>query len=221
MNVTQAIKQRHSCRAFTKKTVDKSIIEQIIDTAKYAPSGVNTQPWQVAVLTGAAKQQLSEQMIEAFRNKQTETMDYKYYPDTWNELYKKRRIETGVKLYEALKIAREDKERRLAQWEANYRAFDAPVMLLFFIYKSLETGSYLDYGMFLQNIMLLAAEKGLATCPQGALGEFPSNVKHHLNMADNWNLLGGIALGYEDTEHAVNSYRTDRVDLAEFCQFFE
>ncbi|QCU90282.1 nitroreductase [Thiomicrorhabdus sediminis] len=221
MNVSQAIKQRHSCRAFTEQSVAIDTIKTIIDTAKYAPSGVNTQPWQVAVLSGESKQKLSEKMVEAFRNKQTESMDYHYYPQTWTELYKKRRVATGIKLYEALNIQREDKARRLTQWEANYRAFDAPVMLLFFIDKSLETGSYLDYGMFLQNIMLLAEEQGLATCPQGALGEFPSIVKAHLEIAENWNLLGGMALGYEDKEHPVNSYRTDRVELEEFCQFFE
>lgn len=221
MNVSQAIKQRHSCRAFTEQSVAIDTIKTIIDTAKYAPSGVNTQPWQVAVLSGESKQKLSEKMVEAFRNKQTGSMDYHYYPQTWTELYKKRRVATGIKLYEALNIQREDKARRLAQWEANYRAFDAPVMLLFFIDKSLETGSYLDYGMFLQNIMLLAEEQGLATCPQGALGEFPSIVKAHLEIAENWNLLGGMALGYEDKEHPVNSYRTDRVELEEFCQFFE
>lgn len=221
MKVSQAIKQRHSTRAFTQQTVNIDVIKNIINTSKNAPSGVNMQPWQVAVVQGKAKQTLSEGMISAFRNKNTESMDYHYYPTEWVQPYKSRRVETGQKLYEVLDIKREDKEKRLAQWEANYRAFDAPIMLLFFIDDSLETGSYLDYGMFLQNIMLLAEEAGLATCPQGALGEFPTLIKETLKIDNNKKLIGGMALGYEDKNHPVNQYRTTRIELEEFCSFYE
>lgn len=221
MHVSQAIKKRHSTRAFSDKTVTKETIRQIIDTAKHAPSGVNMQPWKVAVLTANSKAKLSAQMVKAFREKNTETTDYQYYPTEWNEIYKSRRVATGKKLYEILDIQREDKEKRLNQWEKNYRAFDAPVMLLFFIDKSLATGSYLDYGMFLQNIMLLAQEQGLATCPQASLAEYPGLVKSFLDLEDNWLVLGGMALGYEDTNNAVNQYRTEREELENFCEFYD
>lgn len=221
MHVSQAIKKRHSTRAFSDKTVTKETIRQIIDTAKYAPSGVNMQPWKVAVLTANSKAKLSAQMVKAFRENNTETTDYQYYPTEWNETYKSRRVATGKKLYEILDIQREDKEKRLNQWEKNYRAFDAPVMLLFFIDKSLATGSYLDYGMFLQNIMLLAQEQGLATCPQASLAEYPDLVKSFLDLEDNWLVLGGMALGYEDTNNAVNQYRTEREELDNFCEFHD
>lgn len=221
MHVSQAIKKRHSTRAFSDKTVTKETIRQIIDTAKHAPSGVNMQPWKVAVLTANSKAKLSAQMVKAFREKNTETADYQYYPTEWNEIYKSRRVATGKKLYEILDIQREDKEKRLNQWEKNYRAFDAPVMLLFFIDKSLATGSYLDYGMFLQNIMLLAQEQGLATCPQASLAEYPGLVKSFLDLEDNWLVLGGMALGYEDTNNAVNQYRTEREELENFCEFYD
>lgn len=219
MNVTQAIQQRHSCRAFTEQTVAKETIKQILNTAKRAPSGVNMQPWEVVVLSGDMKNALSEKMVKAFQEGNTEEMDYHYYPKTWEPVFKGRRVDTGKQLYHALNIKREDKEKRLAQWQANYRAFDAPVMLLFFIDKSLEAGSYMDYGMFLQNIMLLAEEAGLGTCPQGALGEFPSIIKQELNIEKDKVLLGGMALGYKDEAHPVNQYRTPRAELEEFCQF--
>lgn len=132
MNVTQAIIQRQSTRAFTTQSVDNEIIKKILETAKHAPSGVNMQPWQVIVAQGTTKDELSQKMIKAFRAKETEEMDYHYYPTTWVQPYKSRRVETGTKLYQALNIQREDKEKRLAQWEANYRSFDAPIMLLFF-----------------------------------------------------------------------------------------
>ena len=221
MNVSKAIKQRQSIRAFLPKNVENAVIENIIDTAKYAPSGVNTQPWHLAVVTGTMKDQLCEKMVNAFQAKIKGKMDYQYYPKEWTPTYKARRVETGKKLYDALAIQRDDKERRLAQWQANYRAFDAPVMLLFFIDSTLETGSYLDYGMFLQNIMLLAEENGLGTCPQGALGEYPDIVKDTLGIESNWKLIGGMALGYKDMNHPVNQYRTTRENLENFCHFYQ
>ncbi|MDA3806923.1 MAG: nitroreductase [Thiomicrorhabdus sp.] len=221
MNVTQAIKQRHSTRAYLDEAVSQQQVESILESARFAPSGVNTQPWQVAIVSGQSKSSLQQQMQTAFESGEKESMDYHYYPTDWVEPYKSRRIATGTELYKALKISREDKERRIQQWQANYRAFDAPIMLLFFMDPVLETGSYLDYGMFLQNIMLLAEEEGLATCPQGALGEFPKLIKNFLNYDESLILLGGMALGYEDKEHAVNQYRTPRVEVAEFSQFFE
>lgn len=221
MNVTQAIKQRHSTRAYLERAVTKQQINDILETARFAPSGVNTQPWQVAIVSGHSKLSLQQQLQTAFESGQKEPMDYHYYPTQWVEPYKSRRITTGTELYSALNISREDKERRLQQWQANYRAFDAPIMLLFFIDPSLETGSYLDYGMFLQNIMLLAEEQGLATCPQGALAEYPKRIKKFLNYNESLILLGGMALGYEDKENPVNQYRTSRVEVAEFSEFFE
>lgn len=221
MNVTQAINQRHSCRAFTSKTVSADIIKDILNTAKRAPSGVNMQPWEVFVTTGKAKTNLCNKMTAAFRAGKTEEMDYHYYPTKWVEPFKARRVATGKQLYAALDIKREDKEKRLKQWEANYSAFNAPVMLLFFIDKSLETGSYMDYGMFLQNIMLLAEEAGLATCPQGALAEFPHLIKQELSVDNEKILLGGMALGYRDETNIVNQYKTPRAELEEFCQFVD
>jgi nitroreductase len=219
--VHQAILQRHSVRAFLDKPVETRVIHRILERARFAPSGVNTQPWQVAVVTGQSKQRLQAAMLERFHAGERGKMDYSYYPDEWKPPYKMRRIETGKRLYGALNIPREDKERQLAQWAANYRAFDAPVMLFFWMDNCLQTGSYLDYGMFWQNIMLLALEEGLATCPQGALGEYPEIVREQLGYADDKILLGGMALGYEDLTHPVNQYRTDREPVEAFSRFFD
>lgn len=218
--VSDAIKQRHSARAFLDKPVSQDLVYDILEAARYAPSGVNTQPWQVAVVSGESKTQLQNKMLSAFEAGETEQMDYQYYPKTWVAPFKQRRVVTGTQLYTALNIQREDKAKRLAQWAANYRSFDAPITLYFFMDPNLETGSYFDYGMFVQNIMLLAIEKGLATCPQGALAEFPSIVKSTLGYDSNLILLGGMALGYEDTDHPVNQYRTERETVENFAQFY-
>jgi nitroreductase len=221
MNVSEALSSRKSTRAFLPKSVDKATIDRILAAARHAPSGTNTQPWQVAVVTGEKKQQLCQEMETAFRDKVERKMDYAYYPEEWVDPYKSRRKACGLQMYSTLNITREDKQRQLDQWAANYRAFDAPVMLLFFMDGIMETGSFLDYGMFLQSVMLMAVEEGLATCPQAALGEFPAIVKSSLGYPEDSILICGMSLGYEDTDALVNSYRTPREEVDTFTQYFD
>ena len=221
MNVSEALIIRKSTRAFLPKQVDKAIIDRILSAARHAPSGTNTQPWQVAVVTGDTKQQLCQELETAFHNQVDRKMDYHYYPEEWVDPYKSRRKACGLQMYSTLKITREDKQRQLDQWAANYRAFDAPVMLLFFMDGIMQTGSFLDYGLFLQSVMLMAVEEGLATCPQAALGEYPAIVKAKLGYPDDSILMCGMALGYEDKEALVNSYRTPREEVETFTRYFD
>ena len=221
MNVSEALITRKSTRAFLPKPVDKAVINRILSAARHAPSGTNTQPWQVAVVTGEKKQQLCQELENTFRSKVERKMDYHYYPEEWVDPYKSRRKACGLQMYSTLNITREDKQRQLDQWAANYRAFDAPVMLLFFMDGIMETGSFLDYGLFLQSIMLMAVEEGLATCPQAALGEFPAIVKSSLGYPEDSILLCGMSLGYEDKEALVNSYRTPREEVETFTRYFD
>jgi len=220
MDVIQALEQRKSVRAYTGQPVDTETINRILTAAGHSPSGANTQPWQVAVVSGEARQALGQKLETAFRSGYESKKDYTYYPNEWVEPYTSRRRACGFQLYDTLGIDKGDRQGRLDQWAANYRAFDAPVMLLFFIDPILEKGSYIDYGMFLQSIMLAAVEHGLATCPQAALGEYPDVVKEALDMPEGITLLGGMALGYEDKEALVNSYRTPREPIEAFVKYF-
>jgi nitroreductase len=221
MDVREALRQRKSTRAFLSTPVPPEKIERILDAARHAPSGTNTQPWQVAVVSGARKAELQQRMEAAFRRGERGKMDYQYYPLKWSAPYRERRKACGLLLYSTLEIERTDRARQQNQWAANYRAFDAPVMLLFFMDPVMETGSYFDYGMFYQSIMLCAVAEGLATCPQAALGEYPDIVKTTLGYPDETILICGMALGYEDTSARVNSYRTEREPVAAFTRFFE
>ncbi|MDM8567408.1 nitroreductase [Candidatus Halobeggiatoa sp. HSG11] len=221
MTVTEALKLRKSTRAFLNKQVDMEIVQRILNTARHAPSGVNTQPWQVAVVSGDKKRDIEQTMENAFNSGVKGKMDYQYYPNEWQGAYKDRRRACGLQLYSTLQIAREDKDRQKQQWLANYRAFDAPVVLFFFMDKVMETGSFLDYGMFLQSIMLTAVEEGLAVCTQAALAEYPQIVKEKLDYPNDCTLICGMALGYEDKEAVVNSYRTPREEVDSFTKFFE
>ncbi len=221
MNIIEALQQRKSVRAFLDKPVPREKIIKILQAARHAPSGTNAQPWQVAVVTGKKKAELTEAMETAFREDGVGAMDYTYYPLEWNEPYKKRRVSCGAQLYSALNIQRRDKEGRLRQWMANYRAFDAPAILFFFLDSVMKKGSFLDYGMFIQSVMLAALEEGLATCPQAALGQYPALIKDALGYSHDTILICGMALGYEDKEAPVNNYRTPREEVETFTQFFE
>ena len=221
MLVSEAIATRKSTRAYLDKPVEPEKIERILDAARHAPSGVNSQPWQVAVVTGQTKQRLQEKIETVFRAGQASNMAYYYYPQQWITPFKERRKACGLQMYSTLGITREDKQRQQDQWAANYRAHDAPVMLLFFMDPVMETGSFIDYGNFLQSIMLMAVEEGLATCPQAALAEYPDIVKETLDYPPDTTVICGMALGYEDTEALVNSYRTPREEVSTFTRYFD
>lgn len=221
MNVIDALNKRKSTRAFLDKAVDRSLVDSLLDAARQAPSGANTQPWQVAVVSGDSKRLLQQQIEAAFASGVAAEMDYQYYPTDWQDPYKSRRIECGKQLYAALHIERDDRQRRRTQWAANYRAFDAPVALFFFMDAGLETGSYMDYGMFLQSFMLAAVDQGLATCPQAALAEYPQVVKAFLDYPPDSVLMCGMAVGYEDTAAPVNGYRVPRDSVASFTRYFD
>ncbi len=173
------------------------------------------------MVSGKKKTELTLAMEKSFRDSGLGTMDYHYYPLEWHEPFKKRRVTCGAQLYSALNIERHDKERRLVQWAANYRAFDAPVVLFFFLDPAMQKGSFLDYGMFIQSVMLAAVEEGLATCAQAALGQYPQLVKDFLGYSRETILICGMALGYEDKDAPVNNYRTEREEVAVFTRFFE
>lgn len=220
MDIYEALKKRQATRAFLDKPIKPEQVERILEYARYAPSGTNTQPWQVAVVSGEKKQQLVQRLSEAFEQGIPGQMDYQYYPLEWTTPYKERRKSCGLKLYQILKIKREDKQKQQQHWARNYRAFDAPVILFFLMDQILETGSYLDYGMFLQSVMLGAMEEGLATCPQASLAEYPKIVKETLGYSDEMVLICGMALGYADPQADINSYRLEREPVQQFTRFY-
>lgn len=219
MNVYEALEQRKSTRAFLADSVPRAVIERILSGAGHAPSGTNTQPWQVAVVTGEKKKQLEKRLVESFQAGKPEAMDYQYYPLEWIEPFKSRRRACGLQLYSTLNIERTDKDEQRALWQRNYTAFGAPVVLFFFMHPAMKTGSFMDYGMFLQSLMLCAVSEGLATCPQAALGQYPAIVKKTLGYDDKQILVCGMALGYEDKSAPINNYRTPREPIAEFARF--
>lgn len=221
MDTIDAIQSRWACRAFLDKAVSKEQIRQILDAARWAPSGVNAQPWRVAVVSGETKQRITDTLIQARDDKLPENPDYDFYPAEWVEPYKGRRKNTGLTLYGALGITKDDPAARKKAWYNNYHFFGAPVGLLIFIDKGMGKGSWIDMGMFLQNMMLAATGLGLATCPQASLAEYPDKVREILDIPTTQQLVVGMAIGYPDTQHPVNNYRLAREDVDTFTQWYE
>ncbi|MDH5637709.1 MAG: nitroreductase [Nitrospinota bacterium] len=221
METCDATKKRWAARAFLPELVGKDQVRDILDTARWAPSGSNIQPWQVAVVTGKAKQKLGDALAAARAGGQPSQPEFEYYPKEWMEPYDSRRKACGLALYQALEISREEKEKRIAAWMANYYFFGAPVGLLFFMDRGMSAGGLIDMGIFIQSVMLAATDKGLATCPQAALAEYPDIVRAELNLPDSMLLVCGMSLGKADPDAPVNNYRTERAAVEEFTSFHE
>jgi nitroreductase len=190
--------------------------------ASRAPSGTNTQPWQVHVLTGEAKSALSRDIRAAYddpveRARHTEA--YAYYPTEWQSPYIDRRRKVGWELYGLLGIGKADKARMHEQHAKNYDFFGAPVGLMFTIDRVMQQGSWLDYGMFLQSVMVAARARGLDTCPQAAFTQFHRIIARHLALREDQTLVCGMALGWADPAAVENTLVTEREPVAGFARF--
>ena len=220
--VDAVITSRRSIRAYLPTPVPRETIERILEVAARAPSGTNTQPWKVYVLTGAAKEGLSAKIQASFASnpKQEGLKDeYNYYPAQWVSPFIDRRRKVGFGLYNLLGIAKGDTARMQAQAARNYDFFDAPVGLIFAIDRIMGQGSWMDYGMFLQNIMLAARARGLDTCPQAAFTPYHALIQDHVGMPANEMLVCGMSLGYADANAIENTLVTEREPVASFTQF--
>ena len=224
--VDQAITSRMSVRAFLPEAVPRETLMHVLDIASRAPSGVNTQPWKVYVLQGETRDALVSKVCAAHDAVRADPglaahyqEAYPYYPEKWVSPYIERRRENGWGLYGLLGIGKGDKDKMHSQHQRNYRFFDAPVGLMFTIDRVLGRGSLLDYGMFLQSIMVAARGHGLHTCPQAAWNGFAKIILPHIGAGEEEMLVCGMALGYADPSALVNSFHTPRESASQFTHF--
>ena len=220
--VDAAITSRHSTRAYLPTAVPRETLLELLQVAGRAPSGTNTQPWQVHVFTGEAKQALSRDIRAAFDDPDERARhreEYAYYPLEWRSPYIERRRKVGWDLYALLGIAKTDKQRMHEQHARNFDFFGAPVGLIFTIDRVMQQGSWLDYGMFLQNVMVAARARGLDTCPQAAFTQFHRIIARHLSLPPEQMVVCGMALGYADPAAVENTLVTDREPVSGFVRF--
>ncbi|MBA3592952.1 MAG: nitroreductase [Pseudomonadota bacterium] len=217
-----------STRAFLPTPVARETLEHLLTLASRAPSGTNTQPWKVYVLQGASRDALVGKVCSAHdairANPDLAAQypeEYPYYPEKWVSPYIDRRRENGWGLYGLLGIGKGDKDKMHAQHHRNFTFFDAPVGLMFTLDRVMGRGSLVDYGMFLQNLMVAARGHGLHTCPQAAWNGFSSIILPHVGAGPDEMLVCGMALGYADDSALVNTFRTPRVSPREFTTWLD
>ena len=218
-SVPDAIAGRRSIRAFRPDRVPRETIERLLTLAGMAPSGSNIQPWSVHVLHGERRRELSRVLLEAHNGGVEGAPDYHYYPKTWLEPFLERRRRTGWLLYESLGIAHGDREAAHAYRGTNYNFFGAPVGLIVTVGRSMEHGSWIDIGAFVQTLMIAARALGLHTCAQAAFANYGDLVRATLGIPASEIVVCGVSIGHADLDHPANRARAPRADIGSFTTF--
>lgn len=221
MHVEDAVLSRRSIRAFLPKPVPEPLMRRILEAARWAPSGSNIQPWKVHVLSGDSLRRYSEALRAAEANGEPGAMEYNYYAPEWREPFLTRRRACGFGLYNAMGIARDDRDGRREAYLRNFDFFGAATGLLFWIPSDLEHGSWLDYGTFIQSITLVARGWGLSTIAQGALGEYPHVAHRMFGIGDDHVLIGGLSIGWPDEGEPVNGFQPERLEVDDFTTWLD
>ena len=209
----QLATQRRSVRAYLPTPVPDDVLHAVLVQARLAPSGANLQPGSLVQVRGVVREALTADLLDAFQQGREEAEDYSYFPQPMPHTLRRRQVAAAQALYGALGVARDDRAGRDAQFERNFRFFDAPVALIVTMPHDMGSGCYMDLGMALYGLMLAAQAEGLATCAIGALASYPSLIRQHLGLDEASVVVCGIALGYADPQASVNQTRTERCDL--------
>lgn len=218
MRVTEAVIARHATRGFLDTPVAHATVRELLELAARAPSGGNLQPWHVYALTGEPLARLTSRVKEKLARGEREQGDYVIYPPKLWEPLRTRRREAGAQRYAALGISKDMNGQALLE-RMNFEFFGSPVGLFFCLDRRVGPPQWADVGMYMQTLMLLAVERGLATCPQEVWSVWPRTVRELIGMPPELMLFAGMSLGYEDTNAPLNRYRTPRAPLEEFATF--
>jgi nitroreductase len=214
------IKRRFANRAFSKRPVARQTVEDILEVARFAPSGANIQPWRVYVLGGADKDRVSQALLQAHHEaRDRHSSEYQYYAQQLPEPYLSRREQFGRLFYGALGIAQSDMAGRAGQTAKNYGFFGAPVGLIIAIDRRLQVGSWLDLGMFVQNVMLAAGARGLQTCPQETFAKYHAVLRELLPIPDQEMVVCGMSIGFAEEASVGAGSLMPKAPVSEFTAF--
>lgn len=216
MPVSEAVRTRRSVREFLDTPVPLETIRRVMDTARWAPSGCNYQPWEATILTGEPLAQLREKLA----NTPMQQPEYDWDGPKQDEKYKARLYELGASMFTALGIEREDKAGRAAAMGRNLTSFGAPVLLLCYFPRIVKEAQWSDTGMWLQTIMLLLREEGLDSCPQEFLAYYADPIMEHIGVSQDTHMFFcGMGIGYRDPDAPVNAFDRNRVPLEDQVRF--
>jgi nitroreductase len=208
--------ERRSTRAFLPTDVSESLVSEVLTQARLAPSGANLQPGAFVQVRGAVREALSADLVDAWQHGRAEAEDYSYFPQPMPHTLRRRQVAAAQAMYGALGVARDDRAGRDAQFERNFRFFDAPVALIVTMPHNMGSGCYMDLGMTLYGLMLAAQAQGLATCAIGAMASYPNLIRQHLALDASSHIVCGMALGYADPDAPVNQTQTTRCALNDY-----
>jgi nitroreductase len=219
MELIEGLETRRSVRGFKSTPVSKELLTRILNAANRSPSYTNSQPWEVAVVTGAKRDELSKVLYDLAASGAPSNPD-EPSPKSWPQNIAERTKVHGAKRFAALGVGRDDHARRDELRLANFKFFDAPCAMLIFMDKSLGPWSTLDMGIFIQSLTLAAHGLGLGTCLQASLSYYPDAVRKTLNIPDDKKLICGLSLGYPDLDAPLNIYRSARKELEDFSTWY-
>lgn len=220
MDVSTAVESRRSVRKFLPDPVPQDLLRRVLEKAQRAPSGGNTQPWNAIVATGEPLRRLTAAVAELFpQGRAAHAPEYHVYPPELTGVYEQRRFGVGETMYAALGIPREDKKGRLGQFMANFRAFDAPVLMLVHTPRYMGPPQWSDIGMWLQTVMLLLCEEGLDSCAQEAWAVYSPQIRANFAIPEDHIFFCGLAIGRRDPDAAINSFAVPRAPLNEAISF--
>lgn len=220
--VTNAVLSRRSVRAFLPDPVPHEVLQRVLETARWAPSGGNLQPWHLRVATGGTLKTIIERVTQkALANPSGESHEYEIYPRPLSSPYRDRRADVGEALYRSIDVARDDADGRSAQFLANYRAFGAPCVIFAYVRRDHGAPQWSDMGMLLQTLMLLLRERGLDSCPQESWSRFAATIDDVLQPPPEELLFAGLAVGLRDPEAPINQFTPNRATLSEIASFHD
>ncbi len=219
MKVSDAIKKRRSVRAYKDQAVAPELIEKIFRQAQDSPSNCNTQPWHVVVVSGESRDKIEQAMVAEIMSGKAPTPHFKPGDQDLKDQYRKRQIDCAISLYDSVDIKYEEKEKRQQLMLKNWQFFGAPHAAFFSMPKSMREINAVDMGIYLQTIMLLMTEHGLASCPQGALAMYADSVHEMANIPENNAIMFGLSFGYAADEEAINNFDVGRDDLEKCVEF--
>ena len=218
MALFEILQQRYSVRAFLDRPVPREILNEIFMGAQLSPSNCNVQPWQVYVISGPLKDQLKENLLEEILSGKEPNPDFDWKVQYFG-VHRERQFGSANALYSSMGIERQDKQARLDAMLRNWTFFDAPHVAFFTMEKYLKMMGAVDLGIYAQTLSLLMMERGVASCLQGALGQFPDPVRRLVDLPESMGLLFGMSFGYADESKPVNRTRTDRASISESVFF--
>lgn len=218
MSLSEILNSRYSVRAFKKEAVEQDILEEIFALAQKSPSNCNVQPWQTYVLSGEKKDQLKNKLIGAVMKQQPPSPDFDW-KIAYEGIHRERQFGSANALYSAMGIERDEKMKRNMAMLRNWAFFDAPHVAFFTMDKYLGMMGAVDMGIYAQTLTLLMKERGIDSCMQGALGQFPEEVREFVGLPDNAGVLFGMSFGYADDNAEANKTRTDRAELQDAVTF--